>query len=412
MKRREFLLGALAMAGAGAGLTYISSAQQPPLPPAQAGLQLHEWGVTTVYDDVELANADMRAEWGRLPTFVYGQVDGRKVPQRIAVAKAPVIYVHAKQPTSLYLKVDFPGGKPAVWWPATTGGGIGRRGFDDGRGMTQTSTLEWQLQVKPTNLDGIKPQELPRGHWMSALRDVKADDVITYDDQSGQQRERFIYYDGLIPTPKGIAVSVDKDRVSLKSKAKHALHDVTVVDLRNVHKIRIARVAQLDAEAEAKDVEFKEGEQTKWPDDAIETLVGQLKAAGLNEDEAKGLTAVWRKDFFETEGLGVFYRLPQAEYDRMLPLTTNPRPEKTVRVMLVHQPHCEPDLAERAAAHIKKLESENAEERREAQRRLAAMGRPAFVYLHRAHRNATDFEVKSRLRKLLEEFEAEQAFPK
>jgi hypothetical protein len=371
------------------------------------GLAVHEWGVVSVYNDVELANADMRAEWDGLPKFVYGRVDGRNVPVNNLPVRAPVIYFHAPGPIGLNVKVDFPKGKPAVWWP---GNWNGRGGFVD---INQDiKSLLWNVQLRPGNAANFKQKELPKGHWMEALRNVKADDVYISQTDGQAIKERFIYYDGLIPAPKGLEIQVKGDAIALKSQAKHPLFDVTVIDMRNLRKIRTASIAKLDPEAEVKEVKLAERDQTKWPFDAAEELIGQLKAAGLNEDEAKSLADVWRKPFFETEGVSVSYRLPQDVYDQMLPLTVSPKPEKTVRTLLVHHPHCEPDLGDKVLALVKDLGAIKFEERIEAQKRLQALGKAAFVHLVRARNEAKDPEVKARLTKVLEEFEAEKGFSK
>jgi len=371
------------------------------------GVAVHEWGVVSMYNDVELANADMRAEWDGLPKFVYGRVDGRTVPVNNLPVRAPVIYFHAPQPISLNVKVDFPKGKPAVWWPGNWNG--------RGRGLAidqDIQSLFWNVQLRPANAANFKQKDLPKGHWMEALRNVKAEDVCVSQTDGQIVKERFIYYDGLIPAPKGLAIQVKGDAISLKSQAKHPLFDVTVVDLRNLRKIRTTTIAKLDPEGEVKEVKLADRDQTKWPFDAVEELVGQLKDAGLNEDEGKSLADVWRKAFFETEGVSVFYRLPQEVYDQMLPLTISPKPEKTVRTLLVHHPHCEPDLGDRVLALVKDLGAVKFEERIEAQKRLQALGKAAFIHLVRARNEAKDPEVKSRLTKVLEEFEAEKGFAK
>jgi len=87
--------------------------------PVQKGLVVHEWGLFSAYNDLELANADVRAEWDNLPRFVYGQVDGRTIPVFHGAVLAPVIYFHCPQATNLNVRVDFPKGRPAVWWPTT-----------------------------------------------------------------------------------------------------------------------------------------------------------------------------------------------------------------------------------------------------------------------------------------------------
>jgi hypothetical protein len=93
-------------------------------------------------------------------------------------------------------------------------------------------------------------------------------------------------------------------------------------------------------------------------------------------------------------------------------LTLSVKPEKIVRTMLVHHPHCEPDLAERVMKLVKQLDAPKFEDRIEAQKRLQNLGRAAFVHLRRARDNKPPLEVRMRLEKILEEFEAEAGLPK
>lgn len=379
--------------------------------PAQPkGLVVHEWGVINKYADLELANADLRATWEGLPKFVYGQIDSRlpALPGQPAVVPvlAPIIYFHSPQATDVTVKVEFPGGKPAVWWP--THGNIARNPDQ----TLRDKFLTWQLQVKSPAAERVAEMTLPKGHWMEACRAVKADDVLARTPEGTPQRERFVYYDGLIPAPKGVELTVAAAKVALKNQATHAVLDLTVVDRRVPDKVRVGRAAKLEAGAEIKELEFADREPKNWPAAGAAELLGQLKEAGLFEDEAKALLEVWRKDLFETEGLTLFYRLPQGEYDRLLPLTVTPKPESTVRVLLIHQPHCEPDLADKVAGLVKQLGADEFEQRIQAHKRLHGLGRAAFVHLLRARKATQDPEVRARLQKLLEEFESEQAFRK
>lgn len=402
MRSTLLIVASLALVAFWPSADHFSSAQPAPV----KGLAVHEWGVVSVYTDLELANADARDEWAGLPKFVYGQVDDREQPVIQEIAKAPVIYFHAPRQMYLNVQVQFPGGRPAVWWPASNNA-FRQQGQAVAEGAPPNG-LQWTVDVKSTQAANVKPMTLPKGHWMEALRAVKADDVLV--QYRGPQLERFIYYDGMIKAPKGLAVGVKGDTISLHSQAKHLLHDVTVVDLRNLRKIRTAHVDKMEPGAEIKEVKLIERDQTKWPHEGVEELVGQLKGAGLNEDEAKALANVWRRHFFETEGVSVFYRVPQELYDQVLPLTVTPQPERIVRTLLVHHPHCEPDLGPRVLVLVKELEAEKLEQRIEAQRRLNALGRAAFIHLVRARKEAQDPEVKARLTKLLEDFEAEKAF--
>jgi hypothetical protein len=399
----------VALAGAALGMALAANPVETP----QKDLVVHEWGVVSVHNDVELANADMRAVWAGLPKFVYGNVDRRSLPARIVIIDAPVIYFHTPRELSLQVKVEFTGGRPAVWWPANSNNGSHAGGLmENVPAATSDTHLEWKLTVRPPQGPPQAPldvQPLPKGHWMEACRDVAAAIVVANALGTGVQREKFVYYDGLIPSPRAAELTVAADRVSLKNLAKYALLDVTAVDRRAPGRVRVARLATLDP-GKSQTLEFKEFAAERWPARAVDELVTQLTTAGLNLDEAKAMAAVWKKDFFETEGLNLFYRLPQAEYDRMLPLTIKPRPEKIARVLFVHHPHCEPDLGDRVMALVKQLDSSSFQERLDAHRRIQALGQAAFVHLVRARNAKPSLEVTARLNKLLEEFEAERAF--
>ena len=113
-----------------------------------------------------------------------------------------------------------------------------------------------------------------------------------------------------------------------------------------------------------------------------------------------------------TDGVQVFYRIPQAEYDRLMPLTVTPKPESTVRVGLVLHPHCEPDMAERVLAVLKDLDAEAFAMREAATAKLAAMGPAVFVHLVRLRKAAVSAEVRSRIEQVLEKYESRNAFPR
>jgi hypothetical protein len=398
---RVLWLVALLTVSVGLGLAG-GSAEAP-----KKGLLIHEWGVINVYEDVDLANADRRAAWDALPKFVFGNVDRRQVPeQELRVVLAPVIYIHSAFAETLQVRVEFPGGRPAVWWPANAN----RRRNPDG--AWRNNYLDWLVEVRqPADRTRIR---IPEGHWMAHLRQVKAADLHALDDfheSSAPYWENFIYYDGLIPSTDALSIRVAHDALTLSNRARHAVHDVTVIDRREPGVVRVGRVARIDAGAQAVSPKFTRIPSKDWPQAGVSVLIRQLSEAGLFEDEAKAMAEVWRKDFFETEGLTLFYRLPQEEYDRLLPLEVKPRtPEKTVRVMLFHHPHCEPDLGERVMALVRQLDSSKFQERLEAHRRLQALGRAAFVHLLRARNARPNLEVKARLNKLLEEFESERGF--
>jgi hypothetical protein len=388
-----------------------------PAQPLLKGLEVHEWGVWRVHDDLALANADVKSVWDGLPKFVYGQVDGRALPkhwQNLEAVDKPVIFFHTEQPVQAVLRVEFPGGLPAVWWPGTEEPSF-RFGRPVGPGPGEPArALSWRFNLKQPPPGRPERPLLPveKGHWVETLREVGGADVFAHvgEERFGLEREKFLYYDGLLPRGQWVSVKVEKERVTLTSRATHPLFDVVVTDRRRPGQLRVARLDRMGPGATQALVPA-EADVRRWPIEAEKALVEQLSGAGLFVAEAKSLVALWRQDLLLAEGVTLFYRLPQEEYERLLPLKMAPRPEKLVRVGLVQHPHCEPDLADRVAQLVKGLGADDFEAREKAQKELDALGRAAFVHLVRLRDAATEVEVRRRLDELLRKHEGRLGFP-
>jgi hypothetical protein len=404
---------------AGAGLLWAADAKPPAEPPVK-GFAVHEWGVFRVHDDVEWANADARAEWDGLPKFVYGQTAGRDFPRHLDNLRPiykPVVFFHAPQAMRATVRVDFPRGVPAVWWPATASPAIS---YDDFQGPVErpvarpARSLEWRIDLKnllrPEAINIVR-RPLDKAHWMNKLRDVKADEVYVTVENLGPkvEREGFVYYDGLVPAVQALSVTIDKGSARLKNDAKFAVFDVWLVERRDGEKPRVARLPHLDAR-EVKDVELAAMKDADWTDDAATSLTTELKAAGLNEDEARSLVAVWKDDFFSSPGVTLLYRLPQEEYDRLLPLTVKPRPEKVVRVGLVQQVPYDKEMNERVRRLVKQLDDDDFDAREAAQKELEKLGRAAFGHLRSWQPKAVSLEAKRRVQAVLEKWDSQRTF--
>jgi hypothetical protein len=399
-----------------AGLALLAAATAQAQQPATVkGLVVHEWGVFRVHEDAQMANADVRAEWDELPGFVYGHIQGRQVPQHwgaVEIRRRPIVFFHAAEPAQVRLRIDFPGGMPGVWWPATVNPAM----LGNQPKPQVGSSLEWDLAIKKAP-DGWRPKaaEPPavvKGHWIDRLRKVEADEVFARYSPNplDVERERFVYYDGLFPQGKWVQVKVEGQRVGLTSRVKHPLFDVTVVDRRVEGKVRVGRLDRLDGGQEVRAVERGDADAARFPQEASELLVKQLTAAGLFEGEARSLADLWRQDLFERPGLHLFYRLPQEEYDRKLPLTLTPAPGKLVRVGLVVQPHVEPDLAQRVARLVKQLDSDDFEVREGAEKQIRAIGPAALVQLSRLNLAELPAEARRRVEAMLKGWSAKEAF--
>jgi hypothetical protein len=383
-------------------------------PAAVRGLAVHEWGVFRASEDAEFANADLRAEWDKLPEFVYGHIKGRVVPQHwgaVEVRLRPLIFFHAEQPQLARVTVRFPGGQAGVWYPGTEVPAVeGRQ-----RQPKVGDTLVWNVGIKqcPQGWQPRTPTPLPvaEGNWFTRARRVKSDDVFArFGPAPGDvEREQFLYYDGIFPQGKWLKFDVTKGTVSLTSRVKHTVYDVTVIDRRG-ERPRGARVAKVEAGATVKELTFAESDPSCFVSEAGETLLKQLTGAGLNEDEARLLVDLWSKEMFETPGLCAFYRIPQEEYDARMPLAVTPQPEKVVRVGLIYHGHLEPDFAGRIVELVKQLDAPKFAERDAAAKKLVAIGPAALVHLQKLRtRKDLSIEVRERIDVLIKKWSAREA---
>jgi hypothetical protein len=383
--------------------------------PIQKNLVVHEWGVFSAYDDLEMANADMKAEWDSLPKFMYGQMAGRKLPDFTGnyVVRKPVVFFHSSETISMEMRVDFPQGMPVVWWPRTNKPTTIRGAKDPDAKLGESfHYLKWDFFVKQNAAD-IKMMTLPKEHWVSTLRNVEADEVLCNSERNlngrvrpgryreQAEREKFVYYDGLIPNPAAIDLSALLDKETINSRVKYPIFDLTVVDRRSLDHVRVGRIDKLDALAKEKPLRWSEQNAANWQSDAAKILLAQLKKADLYEDEANALVEIWKKDLFQAEGLTFFYRIPQEEYDRLLPLTLNPRPEKLVRIGLVHQLITDPAISKKVAQLVKGMDDDSFAVREKAQEELEKMGGKIYAPLKRLQKLPQSAEVKRRLEAIL-----------
>ena len=160
-------------------LVSIVSAAEPA--PVQKGLTVHEWGIFRVHDDVDFANANLRAEWDDLPEFAYGHISNRLVPKHwgaFEIRRRPIIFFHAKEPTTVRVKIDFPGGKAGVWFPATESPAV----YGNTKQPVAGGKLEWNIGVKQIP-EGWQPKHpkvpsVSDRHWISRIRQVKSDEIF------------------------------------------------------------------------------------------------------------------------------------------------------------------------------------------------------------------------------------------
>src|SRR5436305_2198110 len=69
-------------------------------------------------------------------------------------------------------------------------------------------------------------------------------------------------------------------------------------------------------------------------DALCDSVVQALVSDGLFDKEARAMVKTWKSSWFGEQGTRIFYCLPQADTDRLLPLQLSPAPKEMVRVMI------------------------------------------------------------------------------
>lgn len=404
-------------------------------PLAKEDLAVHEWGVFSVTSGLSHLNAGRKKEWEALPEFFYRQFPTWRLRWIPSAWNKPVIYFHTTRPElDVDVKVDFPEGAPVVWWPACSSP------IDDtpGRRPAPTRTgplfrsLTWSVRLGQwfPFTAGTRPlgghrrtslYEVPADHWLRRAREVDdAATVSTYGTNltggapwiaTQVESEKFIYYDGLVPTPDHLrCVRSTAKRTVLKNAAEFPLQNLFVVRRGEAEEaVQFARIAELPRGEEVQ-VEFKPVAKEAWPGRGNEAVKVALVEAGLSPSEADSLVDIWSERFFQSEGLTAFYILPRSEYDRMLPLTVSPAPAPSevvrVGVALYSNLGDEPSLRRLAQRLIADLDNDDFGKREQASRKLTEIGPVAFRLLRETIESSERPEVKARCQAILREFDA------
>jgi hypothetical protein len=311
----------------------------------QANFTVHEWGTFT-----SVAGPDGKAaQWlplagpGDLPCFVnhyqnllfkkIGPVatDIQKNPIDYAKARTqllgpirmetPVLYFYSEKPEKVNVRVAFPKGFITEWYPKATlnqtpvRAGVLQKSGDTG------ATIVWKdIEVLPRNARVSFPQGSTTSHYYAA-RKTEANPI-----RVNEQSEKFLFYRGVggFPVPVNVTVT-DSGKIRIKYlggkpyailfESRSGKLGYTIVDTSKSEAI-------LDKPALTGDFESLRAE-----------LEGALVSQGLFAKEASAMVETWRDSWFE-EGTRLFYIVPSAMVDEILPLTMQPKPANVVRVFV------------------------------------------------------------------------------
>ncbi len=301
----------------------------PPPPPPANGLIAHEWGVWVVESGRPTHLSELAAE---LPPFVQRMADAAAVapqppqppgpqpphpvqpvpPTQVhppgTLARKPVMFLYANQPTQVHVEVGFTGGEPWMVYPSA------QRVPD----LTSPGTpgLSWDITVAPTRAPAF--QSIHPGHWWKDLRLVGASAIVTDDGQS----EAFLFYDGPVAFERGFILRHEQGGAAVSPASSETM----------IFLVNGQRYVESEVDTQTRtSTQRAQGDMTQLR----ARLLAVLQERGLSAPEARSLVETWRDDLFRDQRPRAIYFVPRDAYDRMLPLRMTPAPDELVRVGLV-----------------------------------------------------------------------------
>lgn len=313
----------------------------------------HEWGTFTSVQGADgiplMWNPLVTSE---LPGFVYNpnrigtNASGTPVlaDKGLSLAlqrmETPVIYFYSPEARMVDVAVDFPQGSVTEWYPNAARASSGAR---TSMPVGQRS-IEWkQVQILPLkqneSLQAGLPLDRSGSHYFAA-RGTDSDLLRLSKTAAGAgtEIEKFLFYRGLgnFHTPLTVTQSSDGLSVTLQNTSSEELRHLFIYTLHQ-GKGALIQINRLERGA-SKSIELGSTGMTTGLETLRREVAGELRKAlvqeGLYPKEAEAMLKTWDDSWFAEQGTRVFYTLPRAATDRILPLKLTPEPRETVRVMV------------------------------------------------------------------------------
>lgn len=306
-----------------------------------ASLIVHEWGTFTTVAGEDGAAVEWLPLGGPqdLPCFVYpfennrqikywpnnnepplNYDDARDALRGTVRMETPVLYFYSPHVTRVDVTVGFPQGLLTEWYPKAT---VAQPMVSATVPRTWTnSLLRWRgVDVRPGESPRLPIESAPSHYY--AARAVDAAPVRVADED-----ERFLFYRGVGGfQPPITATLTDRGALTLRNAGESPIRGVVLfenrggrIGYRMVGTLRTATTVSapvLNADMKA----------------LRAALERSLVESGLYEKEAKAMVETWRDSWFE-EGARLFYIVPNAFVDAVLPLTISPAPSSVVRAFV------------------------------------------------------------------------------
>ncbi|HTL27887.1 MAG TPA: hypothetical protein VL282_01640 [Tepidisphaeraceae bacterium] len=322
---------------------------------AESGkLVIHEWGTFTSFQDesgrgLPGINADDEA----LPPFVesipisyeqsskFSKAIPRLHPQVTMRLETPVVYFYppadAKLPITLTFSAKFHAGLLTQFFPKADVSAIARQ-------ANQVVTIDPKsagtLTWKDVSIGGDGSLIPTKERVWTAPREVQSAMLTTADGKS----EKFLFYRGVGNLNAPLMVTHEKDSVHVKLSPEMNERSDCWPDVESMYLVQIRadgtnafhRFRQGDGinlKPNVSTALFKKTEFGNNLDALRNQMHDSLVIAGLKADEATAMLNTWEQSYFKSPGMRLFFLVPQAWTDAVLPITVS-EPAEITRVMV------------------------------------------------------------------------------
>ena len=344
----------------------------PGLPLGAQDFRVHEWGTFTTVSASDGQFLDgVEREEEPLPTFVYNHAgitldeanfDGQFFTKGLIMRplahvnvrmETPVVYFYTKDAFKARVEVGFHGGTISQWYPQRDGGeprpkvvkkpdgkvDIAASALDFAKGYE--GSIVWNVDVEPAGEDQngrVFHQQRETPSWIYPRQTDAA--LI----RRGDETEKSLFYRGLGRLTLPVKFASDgRSRVQMENTGKSTIPTMIVFENKGGEarwEVRNPLPGDAKSSCTLEGRPFVGNWQGTLHRDGVKMLVAQ----GLHRQEADAMMATWWRSYFERKGLRVFWIVPTDYLDRTLPLSIQPTPKETVRVMVGRAEVLTPDF--------------------------------------------------------------------
>ena len=314
---------------------FATTAQTPPV-------IVHEWGTFTTVagEDGQAINWLPLGGPTDLPCFVNrfknrlfkvlpgGEQEGPidyETARTALVGKVrmetPVVYFYAPGPATVSVSVRFPQGLMTEWYPSAT---VNQPNVVPSllESPNVIGAIDWpSVQINP-NRTATFPIGAGKSHYYAARKTDAAPLWVNGQD------EKFLFYRGVASFPAPISAALEADgAIRLTNLGAAPIPSVMLFENR-AGKLSFKHIGALKTSATVARPSAP-ADYASFRAEMVRILVN----TGLYVKEAEAMVETWRDSWFE-EGSRVFYVVPQATVDAILPLRVTPAPQEVARAFV------------------------------------------------------------------------------